>query len=73
MLVDGTYDDAFDLTVKAAQEFGWYCRNTGYNPFTAEGKKTAAFESGSTCRRPSNCALHGLCLSGRRQHHLRHP
>ena len=23
---------------------GWYCRNTGYNPFTAEGKKTVAFE-----------------------------
>jgi threonine synthase len=44
LLVDGTYDDAFDLTVKAADEFGWYCRNTGYNPFTAEGKKTAAFE-----------------------------
>jgi threonine synthase len=44
ILVDGTYDDAFDLTVKAADEFGWYCRNTGYNPFTLEGKKTAAFE-----------------------------
>jgi len=44
LLVDGTYDDAFDLTIKAANEFGWYCRNTGYNPFTAEGKKTAAFE-----------------------------
>jgi len=44
ILVDGSYDDAFDLTVKAADEFGWYCRNTGYNPFTAEGKKTAAFE-----------------------------
>jgi len=44
LLVDGTYDDAFDLTIQAAQEFGWYCRNTGYNPFTAEGKKTAAFE-----------------------------
>lgn len=44
ILVDGTYDDAFDLTVKAADEFGWYCRNTGYNPFTSEGKKTAAFE-----------------------------
>jgi len=44
ILVDGTYDDAFDLTVRAAAEFGWYCRNTGYNPFTAEGKKTAAFE-----------------------------
>jgi len=44
ILVDGTYDDAFDLTVKAANEFGWYCRNTFYNPFTLEGKKTAAFE-----------------------------
>jgi len=44
ILVDGSYDDAFDLTLQAAQEFGWYCRNTGYNPFTAEGKKTAALE-----------------------------
>jgi threonine synthase len=44
ILVDGTYDDAFDLTIQAADEFGWYCRNTGYNPFTAEGKKTAALE-----------------------------
>ncbi len=44
LLVDGTYDDAFDLSIQAAQEFGWYCRNTGYNPFTVEGKKTAALE-----------------------------
>ncbi len=44
ILVDGTYDEAFDLTIQAAQEFGWYCRNTGYNPFTAEGKKTGALE-----------------------------
>jgi threonine synthase len=44
ILVDGNYDAAFDLTIQAAQEFGWYCRNTGYNPFTAEGKKTAALE-----------------------------
>jgi threonine synthase len=44
ILVNGTYDDAFDLTIQCAEEFGWYCRNTGYNPFTAEGKKTAAFE-----------------------------
>ncbi|MGH2605090.1 MAG: threonine synthase [Anaerolineales bacterium] len=43
-LVDGSYDDAFDLTIQASQAFGWYCRNTGYNPFTAEGKKTGAFE-----------------------------
>jgi threonine synthase len=44
VLVDGNYDQAFDLSLEAAEEFGWYCRNTGYNAFTAEGKKTAAFE-----------------------------
>ncbi len=44
VLVDGNYDQAFDLSVEAAEEFGWYCRNTGYNAFTTEGKKTAAFE-----------------------------
>lgn len=44
LLVDGNYDQAFDLSVKSAARFGWYCRNTGYNPFTLEGKKTAAFE-----------------------------
>ncbi|MPM26552.1 Threonine synthase [bioreactor metagenome] len=44
ILVDGNYDSAFDLTIEAAREFGWYCRNTGFNPFTAEGKKTAALE-----------------------------
>ena len=43
-LVEGTYDQAFDLSLQAAQAFGWYCRNTGYNPFTVEGKKTASFE-----------------------------
>jgi threonine synthase len=43
-LVDGSYDDAVGLALQASEEFGWYCRNTGYNPFTAEGKKTAAFE-----------------------------
>jgi threonine synthase len=44
ILVDGNYDQAFDLTIEACHEFGWYCRNTGYNAFTAEGKKTAALE-----------------------------
>lgn len=42
--VKGTYDDAFDLCLKASKEYGWYNRNTGYNPFTREGKKTCAFE-----------------------------
>jgi threonine synthase len=44
LLVDGNYDQAFDLSIQAANEFGWYCRNTGYNPFTLEGKKSAALE-----------------------------
>jgi threonine synthase len=42
--VDGTYDDAFELCLAACQEFGWYNRNTALNPFTIEGKKTAALE-----------------------------
>ncbi len=42
--VDGSYDDAFDLSLAATAEHGWYNRNTGHNPLTVEGKKTAAFE-----------------------------
>jgi threonine synthase len=44
VLVRGSYDDAFELSETAARELGWYCRNTGQNPFTVEGKKTVAFE-----------------------------
>ena len=44
MLVRGTYDDAFGLCSQAAKEFGWYNRNTGYNPYMTEGKKTASYE-----------------------------
>jgi threonine synthase len=43
-LVKGTYDDAFELCLQAAKEYGWYNRNTGYNPYMSEGKKTAVFE-----------------------------
>lgn len=42
--VSGSYDDAFDLSVQATAELGIYNRNTAYNPFTIEGKKTAAYE-----------------------------
>ncbi len=42
--VDGTYDDAFDLCLSACEHFGWYNRNTAWNPFTIEGKKIASFE-----------------------------
>jgi threonine synthase len=44
LLVDGTYDDAFELCLTASPEFGWYNRSTGYNPYMSEGKKTAAYE-----------------------------
>ncbi len=42
--VRGTYDDAFDLSVKATETYGWYNRNTAFNPLTIEGKKTVSFE-----------------------------
>ncbi len=44
ILVDGTYDDAFELCLQVAGEYGWYNRNTGYNPYMTEGKKTCAYE-----------------------------
>ena len=42
--VKGTYDEAFDLSIKATVEFGWYNRNTAFNPLTIEGKKIVSFE-----------------------------
>lgn len=44
VLVDGNYDTAFELSLEATKHFGWFNRNTAYNPFTIEGKKTVAFE-----------------------------
>lgn len=44
VLVDGSYDDAFELSMVASRELGWYTRNTALNPFTTEGKKTVALE-----------------------------
>jgi len=42
--VKGSYDDAFDLCIEACNTFGWYNRNTGYNPYLVEGKKTVGLE-----------------------------
>ncbi len=42
--VKGSYDEAFDLSIKATEEFGWYNRNTAFNPYMVEGKKTVALE-----------------------------
>jgi len=43
-LVNGSYTDAFELCMAAADEYGWYNRNTGFNPYMTEGKKTVALE-----------------------------
>jgi len=42
--VDGTYDQAFDLSLDYSRRSGSMSRNTAYNPLTIEGKKTVAFE-----------------------------
>jgi threonine synthase len=42
--IQGTYDEAFGLCIEACKDLGWYNRNTGYNPYTIEGKKTASME-----------------------------
>jgi threonine synthase len=43
-LVEGNYDQCFELCLTACEKYGWYNRNTGYNPFTVEGKKTVGLE-----------------------------
>jgi len=42
--VDGTYDQAFDLSIARLAEEGWYSRNCAHNPLLVEGKKTAVLE-----------------------------
>ena len=42
--VDGPYDLAFQRSFDYVREHGGLNRNTGYNPLTIEGKKTAALE-----------------------------
>lgn len=44
ILVDGTYDDAFRLSLEYTEKKGGLNRNTAYHPLTIEGKKTAALE-----------------------------
>ena len=42
--IKASYDDCFDLCNRIADKYGWYNRNTAYNPYTLDGKKTVAFE-----------------------------
>lgn len=43
-VVDGDYDEAFDLCLDVSKKKNWYNRNTAYNPLTIEGKKSAVFD-----------------------------
>jgi len=42
--VDGSYDQAFDLSLNEISRHRWYSRNCAHNPLLVEGKKTAALE-----------------------------
>ena len=44
VLVAGSYDQAVQLSMEAADRRGWYNRNTGFNPYMTEGKKTVVYE-----------------------------
>jgi threonine synthase len=43
-VVQGSYEDAYDLCTQAAEECGWYNRSAAINPIPVEGKKTAGLE-----------------------------
>ncbi|MGM0409578.1 MAG: threonine synthase [Bacillota bacterium] len=42
--VQGNYEEAFYLSEKAIDKWGWYNRNAAINPYMVEGKKTAVIE-----------------------------
>jgi threonine synthase len=44
LAVNGSYDEAYDLSVDVTQEYGWYNRNAAINPFQVEGKRTVGHE-----------------------------
>jgi len=46
--VDGTYDQAFDLSIAEMTRHRWYSRNCAHNPLLVEGKKTVALELAAT-------------------------
>jgi len=43
-IVDGDYDEAFDLCLEVSKKKKWYNRNTAYNPLTIEGKKSSVYD-----------------------------
>jgi threonine synthase len=44
LAVDGTYDEAYDLSMAVTDGYGWYNRNAAVNSFQVEGKRTVGHE-----------------------------
>ena len=44
VIVNGSYDDAYDECNRISEKNGYYNRNTAHNPYTIDGKKTVSFE-----------------------------
>ncbi|MBN1153635.1 threonine synthase [candidate division KSB1 bacterium] len=44
VLIDGSYDDGYELAIEYMLKYGGICRNTAYNPLTIEGMKTLSLE-----------------------------
>ena len=44
LTVEGSYDEAYDLSMEVTDAFGWYNRNAAINPFQVEGKRTVGLE-----------------------------
>ncbi len=42
--VRGSYEDAFRLSQRACEQWGWYNRNCAVNPYLVDGKKTVGLE-----------------------------
>lgn len=42
IVIEGSYKDAFEMSQKAIEKWGWYNRNAAINPHLVEGKKTVA-------------------------------
>ena len=82
--VEGTYDEAWELCMKASAEFGWYNRNCAINPYLIEGKKTVSLELAEQFSRLTpgrapdwvvvsvgdGCTIGGVWQGLREMHHL---
>ena len=47
--IEGSYDEAFSISLQVGSVNGWYCRNSAINPYLLEGKKTGALEIAVQC------------------------